>query len=161
MSRHRSGDRLFTFTRLPSRNGAASALQMQLNGYTRSSSAGSRRRPCYHPPEQPCCSGRCLLAARSTCARSMAGKPSPHRPSISQLTSQLDPIPCIFPETAPGEIPTTSRPAPTRRPIGTNLATCFRLFLKLPSAGSQAKKRGVCREATDGRGPVWRQPQNY
>jgi catechol 2,3-dioxygenase-like lactoylglutathione lyase family enzyme len=42
----------------------------------------------------------------------MAGKPSPHRPSISQLTSQLDPIPSVFPETAPREIPTTSRPAP-------------------------------------------------
>src|SRR5580693_3795549 len=82
-------------------NGAVSALQMQSNGYTRSSSAGSRRRPYYHPPIQPpCCSGRCLLAARSTCARSTAGKPSPHRPSISQLTSQLDPIPSVFPETA-------------------------------------------------------------
>jgi hypothetical protein len=43
----------------------------------------------------PCCSGRCSLLDRSTCARSMAGKPSPHRPSISRLTSQLDPIPSV------------------------------------------------------------------
>jgi hypothetical protein len=48
------------------------------------------------PIQPPCCSGRCLLAARSTCAKSMAGKPSPHRPSISQLTSRLDPIPSVF-----------------------------------------------------------------
>jgi hypothetical protein len=26
----------------------------------------------------------------------MAGKPSPHRPSISQLTPRLDPIPSVF-----------------------------------------------------------------
>jgi hypothetical protein len=44
----------------------------------------------------------------------MAGKPSPHRPSISQLTSQLEPIPSVFPETASRGIPTTSRPAPFR-----------------------------------------------
>jgi len=56
-------------------NGAAFVRRMQLNGYTRSSSAGSRPRPCCRRRTQPpCCSGRCLLPVRSTCARSMAGK---------------------------------------------------------------------------------------
>src|SRR6266446_81442 len=77
-------------------NGAAFAPRMQSNGYTRNSSAGSRRRPCCRrqtPP--PCCSGRCSLPVRSTCARSMDGKPLLQNPSISQLTSQLDPIPSL------------------------------------------------------------------
>src|SRR6266403_1918357 len=77
-------------------NGAAFAPRMQSNGYTRNSSAGSRRRPCCRrqtPP--PCCSGRCSLPVRSTCARSMDGKPLLQNPSISQLTSQLDPIPSV------------------------------------------------------------------
>ena len=45
--------------------------------------------------QRPCCSGRCLLPARSTCARSIVGKVWPQSPSISQLTSQLDPIPSV------------------------------------------------------------------
>ena len=69
---------------------------MLRNGYTRSSSAGSRPRPgCRRRIQRPCCSGRCLLPARSTCARSMVGKVWPQSPSISQLTSQLDPIPSV------------------------------------------------------------------
>ena len=43
--------------------------------HRRSSSEGSRRRPCCHRPTPPqCCSGRCSLPGRSTCARSMAGR---------------------------------------------------------------------------------------
>ena len=52
-----------------------------------------RSRPC--SPQQrlpPCCSGRCSLPVRSTCARSMAGRRSPQRPSISQLTSPPETI---------------------------------------------------------------------
>jgi transposase-like protein len=74
-------------------NGEAREPRMQSNGCMRSSSAGSKPRPCC--PQQrlpPCCSGRCSPPARSTCARSMAGRRSPRRPSISQLTSPLDPI---------------------------------------------------------------------
>jgi hypothetical protein len=77
-------------------NGAAYALRMQPNGYTRSSSAGSRRRPCCsRQTRPPYCSGRCSPPARSTCERSMVGKPLPQIPSISKLTSQLDPLPSI------------------------------------------------------------------
>src|ERR687898_1748848 len=74
-------------------NGEAREPRMQSNGCMRSSSAGSRRRPCC--PQQtlpPCCSGHCSPPARSTCARSMAGKRSPQPPSISQLTSQPETI---------------------------------------------------------------------
>jgi hypothetical protein len=63
-------------------NGAAFAP----SACTRSSSVGSRRRRCC--PRQTlrrCCSGLCSPPARSTCARSMAGKRSPPSPSISQL----------------------------------------------------------------------------
>ena len=74
-------------------NGEARARPMPSSGCTRSSNGGSRPRPCC--PQQrlpPCCSGRCSLPARSTCARSMAGRRSPQAPSISQLTSPPDTI---------------------------------------------------------------------
>src|SRR5215467_10670948 len=69
-------------------NGVARALQTRSNGFMRSSSAGSRRRPCCHrqtPP--PSYSGHCLLPDRSTCEKSMAGRPWPRNPSISNLIS--------------------------------------------------------------------------
>src|SRR5207248_8222510 len=51
------------------------ALPISSSDYTRSSSAGSKRRPCCRPQRpQPCCSGRCSPPARSTCARLMVGK---------------------------------------------------------------------------------------
>src|SRR6266566_5216898 len=67
---------------------------MPLSDCTRSSSEGSRPRPCCHRPiPPPCCSGHCSLPDRSTCARSMAGKRSPPSQSISPLTSPHDQIP--------------------------------------------------------------------
>src|SRR5687768_2068082 len=64
---------------------------MPLSACTRSSSVGSRHRPCYPPPRpQPCCSGRCSPQARSPCARSMDGRASPSRPQRSRLTSPPD-----------------------------------------------------------------------
>src|SRR3954452_6191421 len=67
---------------------------------TRSSSAGSRRRPCCHRPRRrPCCSGRCWHPARSRCARSTAGRPWPSPPRRSRLTSPPDPTTLPAPET--------------------------------------------------------------
>jgi hypothetical protein len=43
-----------------------------------------------------CCSGRCLLPVRSTCARSMAGKPLPQNPSISNLISPHNMIELVY-----------------------------------------------------------------
>src|SRR6266702_1574313 len=75
-------------------SGAACAPPMPLSDCTRSSSEGSRHRPCCHRPiPPPCCSGHCSLPDRSTCARSMAGKRSPPSQSISPLTSPHDQIP--------------------------------------------------------------------
>src|SRR5260370_4197284 len=75
-------------------SGAAWAPPMPLSDSTRSSSDGSRPRPCCHRPiPPPCCSGHCSLPDRSTCARSMAGKRSPPSQSISRLTSPHDKIP--------------------------------------------------------------------
>src|SRR5947209_8607042 len=66
---------------------------MRSNDCTKSSSDGSRHKRFCHPPTPlRCCSGRCLHQARSTCARSMAGKRSPPNQSISRLTSLLDQI---------------------------------------------------------------------
>src|SRR5450756_494949 len=74
-------------------SGVAPAPRMQSNDCTRSSSEGSRRRPCCRPRTPlPCCSGHCSPLARSTCARSMAGRRSPQSSSISQLTSQPETI---------------------------------------------------------------------
>jgi hypothetical protein len=68
-------------------------LPTRSSGCTRSSSDGSRRRPCCFPlTPQPCCSGHCSPPARSTCAKSTAGKPSQQSPSLSQLTSPLETI---------------------------------------------------------------------
>src|SRR6266436_1149120 len=75
-------------------SGAACAPPMPLSDCTRSSSEGSRPRPCCHRPiPPPCCSGHCSLPDRSTCARSMAGKRPPPSQSISRLTSPHDQIP--------------------------------------------------------------------
>src|SRR6266567_3257331 len=75
-------------------SGAACAPPMPLSDCTRSSSEGSRPRPCCHRPiPPPCCSGHYSLPDRSACARSMAGKRSPPSQSISQLTSPRDQIP--------------------------------------------------------------------
>jgi hypothetical protein len=50
---------------------------MRSSGCTRSSNEGSRRIPSCHRQIPPrCYSGRCLPPARSTCARSMAGRHS-------------------------------------------------------------------------------------
>jgi hypothetical protein len=78
-------------------NGAAREQRTRSSVCTRSSSGGSRRRSCCLPPTpRPCCSGRCSLPVRSTCAKSMAGRRSPQSPSISRLTSPLDPIPSCY-----------------------------------------------------------------
>ena len=78
-------------------NGAARARPMRSSGCTRSSNEGSRRRPCCHRQIPPrCYSGRCLPPARSTCARSMAGRRSPQSPSINRLTSQPETIPSCY-----------------------------------------------------------------
>ena len=73
-----AGDRLFTFTRLPPSQWRARAPPTPSSGCTRSSSAGSRPRPCCRRPRPPpCCSGRCSPPARSPCARSTDGRRSP------------------------------------------------------------------------------------
>jgi putative transposase len=70
-----AGDRLFTFTRLPSANGRARAPPTQSNGSMRSSNAGSKPRLCCPQLRpQPCCSGRCSPLVRSPCAKSTDGR---------------------------------------------------------------------------------------
>ena len=85
------------FLVLAQASGAAPALRMRSSDCTRSSSEGSRRRPCCRlQTPLPCCSGRCLPLVRSTCARLMAGRRSPQSPSISLLTSQPETIPSCY-----------------------------------------------------------------
>jgi hypothetical protein len=88
-----AGDRLFTFTRLPPSQWrsvrTANAIERLHEEFKRRIKTQTLL-PSAEPP--PCRSGRCWLPARSTCARSMAGKPSPPNPSISKLTSQVDPL---------------------------------------------------------------------
>jgi len=90
-----AGDRLFTFTRLPPSQWRSARTTNAIERlHEESSSEGSRRRP-YCRPRTPlqCCSGLCSPLARSTCARSMAGRRSPQNSSISQLTSPPEKIP--------------------------------------------------------------------
>jgi Transposase, Mutator family len=74
-------------------SGEARGQRTQSSGCMRSSSGGSRPRPSCPPPILlRCCSGDCLLPARSTCAKSMAGRPSLQNNSISRLTSPPDSV---------------------------------------------------------------------
>src|SRR5476651_2032960 len=68
-------------------NGAACAPPTLSSVCTRNSSDGSRPKPfCRQPTPLRCCSGRCWPQDRSTCARSMVGRPSPQNQSICRLT---------------------------------------------------------------------------
>src|SRR4029434_3940011 len=61
--------------------------------YTRSSSDGSKRRPCCRQPiPLRCCSGRCSPQDRSTCAKLTVGRRLPQTPSINRLTSLPDSV---------------------------------------------------------------------
>jgi hypothetical protein len=53
-----------------------------------------------------------LLASGQINMRKVDGRPSPHHPSLSQLTSQPETIPSCYPENASHQIPTTFRTAP-------------------------------------------------
>jgi transposase-like protein len=65
-----AGDRLFTFTRLASSQWKSAQPPTPLNVCMRSSNGASRpRRYCPRLILQPCYFGRCLLPARSSCAR--------------------------------------------------------------------------------------------
>src|ERR1700730_9740530 len=78
-------------------NGAVYAPQMQSNVCTKNLSDGSRPKLFCHPPTPPrCCSGRCSLQDRSTCARWMVGRRSPQNPLISRLTLPPETIPSCY-----------------------------------------------------------------
>src|SRR5258708_23615618 len=78
-------------------NGAVYAPQMQSNVCTKNLSDGSRPKLFCHPPTPPrCCSGRCPLQDRSTCARWMVGRRSPQNPLISRLTLPPETIPSCY-----------------------------------------------------------------
>jgi putative transposase len=71
-----AGERLFTFTRLPLGQWRSARTTNTIERLH------EEFKPCCHRrTPQPCCSGRCLLPVRSTCARLMAG--THFRPSLS------------------------------------------------------------------------------
>src|ERR1700691_428675 len=81
-------------------NGNRSEPRTRSSDCTRSSSAGSRLRPCCPAPKPPpCCSGRCSPQDRSPCARSTDGRPSPRNQTIRSLTSPHDRIASCRPKT--------------------------------------------------------------
>lgn len=91
-----AGDRLFSFTRLPLSQWK-SARTTRSSVCTKNSSDGSRLKPFCHPPTPPrCCSGRCSLQDRSTCARWMGGRRFPQNPLISRLTLPPETIPSCY-----------------------------------------------------------------
>src|SRR5260370_40482155 len=66
---------------------------MRSNVCTRSSSDGSKRRPCCRRLTlRQCCSGRCSPLDRSTCGKLTVGRRLQQSPSISQLTSLPDQV---------------------------------------------------------------------
>ena len=88
-----AGDKLFTFTRFPKSQWKSIRTSNAIERCTKSSSGGSRPRPCYLPRKLPrCCSGPCWLLARSRCARWTVGKASPRSLPIKSLTLPHDQI---------------------------------------------------------------------
>ena len=74
-------------------NGAAQGPRTRSSVCTRSSSDGSKPKPCYRRPILlRCCSGRCSPQGRSTCGKSTVGRRSPQTPSIDRLTSLPDSV---------------------------------------------------------------------
>src|SRR5271165_4614205 len=66
---------------------------MRSNVCTKSSSDGSKRRPCCRRLTlRQCCSGRCSPLDRSTCGKLTVGRRLQQSPSISQLTSLPDQV---------------------------------------------------------------------
>src|SRR6266568_1838177 len=105
---------------------------------TKSSSGGSRRRPCCHRLiRQRCCSGRCSPVVRSTCARLMVGRRLPPSPSISRLTSRPDRV--------------LSKCRRSRHPIPTPLATAP----PPPPSWLLAKEVEPERRASPLKGAIW------
>ena len=109
-----AGDRLFTFTRLPPSQSRSARTTTQSNDFTKSSSEGSKLKPCY-PRQIPlrCCSGRCSRPVRSICERSMAGRRSPRTLSVSQLTWPPETIASCY-RRSRHQIPTAFRTAPLK-----------------------------------------------
>ena len=88
-----AGERLFTFTRLPS---SQWRLARTSNAVERLHEEFKRRikpKPCCRRQRQrPCCSGRCSPPGRSPCARSTAGKRSPPSQPTRSLISLPNPL---------------------------------------------------------------------
>ena len=116
-----AGERLFTFTRLPlPANGDRPGPRMPSSACTRSSSAGSRPRPCCRRPRPPpCCSGRCSHPGRSPCAKSTAGRASASRLPQCRLISSPDASILTEPETPPQQFPHHPRHHPDVRLLPT------------------------------------------
>ena len=77
-----------------------------LNACMKSSNAGSKPRPCcLQPKPPPCCAGRCLLAARSPCGKSTAGRASESHPPHCLLISSPDLVMSPKPETPQQQFP--------------------------------------------------------
>src|SRR5262249_24220878 len=88
-----AGDRLFTFTRLPPRQGRSARTTNAIERLHEEFKRRIKTQTVLPSAETAaCCSGRCSPLVRSTCARLMVGRPSPQSPSISRLTSPPDQI---------------------------------------------------------------------
>ncbi len=112
-SREDAGERLLAFTRLPSSQWKSARTTTPSNGCTKSSSAGSRSRPCCPSPKPPpCSSGPCSPPAISPCGKSTAGtaseNPFPHCLLISPPHLSIVPTP----EALPTAISTSSATPP-------------------------------------------------
>jgi transposase-like protein len=89
-----AGERLFTFTRLPPSQWRSLRTT---NAIERLHEEFKRRIKTQTVlPSARCCSGRCSLQGRSTCAKWMVGRPSPQSPSISRLTLPPETIPSCY-----------------------------------------------------------------
>ena len=86
-----AGARLFSFTRLPPEQWKSARTTNAIERLHEEFKRRIKTQTVLPSAETvECCSGPCLPPARSTCAKSMAGKRSPKNPSLSQLTSPPD-----------------------------------------------------------------------
>jgi putative transposase len=85
-SLHEAGDRLFTFARLPTSEWKSARTTNAIERLHEELKRRIKPKPSCHPPTPPpCCSGHCLLQAKSTCAKSTVGIPWPARSPTSPV----------------------------------------------------------------------------
>ena len=107
-----TNDGFFSYTRLPPSQWKSARTIRSIERLHEEFKGRSRPRLCCDQPiPQPCCSGRSWHRARSSCAKSMAGRPSRLNPPSGKLASPLKSLTSTYRRYRLGEV----QPIPMRQ----------------------------------------------